>query len=152
MGKEIERKFLLTEGASIPIPGKFTEFNIKQGYIAVEKDRQVRIRLTRDKAVIGIKLGDGIIRDEYEFEIPMSDGKEMYEKCVFKLEKKRLTFKRGNEQYDVDTLPNRLKFVEVEFTSIDNMEKWVKPHWIGEEITGIKKYTNIKLAKQNLKF
>jgi CYTH domain-containing protein len=32
------------------------------------------------------------------------------------------------------------------------MEKWVKPSWIGEEITKNSEYSNIVLAMQNLKF
>ena len=54
MAQEIERKFLLVEGASIPIPAKYKNFYIKQGYIHGDKDKNVRIRLTIDKAILGI--------------------------------------------------------------------------------------------------
>lgn len=153
MGKEIEKKFLLTGGkATIPIPAKFDKQFIKQGYISVEKGKQVRIRLYRTKAVLGIKFTGGQVREEFEYEIPMSDGKSLYNKCAWTLEKKRLSFKRGKEQYDIDTYPNGIIFVEVEFSSLKNMENWVKPTWIGEEITDNKDYSNIVLAQQNLKF
>lgn len=152
MGKEIERKFLLTKGASIPIPMTYKKYTIKQGYILSDQSKQVRIRLTVYDAVIGLKFGNGNIRDEYEYEIPMSDGEEMYEKCDLKLEKHRLSFNKGHEHYDVDEFPNGLIFVEVEFKTVKDMENWVKPHWIGKEITGKKKYSNITLAKQKLKW
>lgn len=152
MGKEIERKFLLAEGASIPIPGKFEKVNIKQAYIHAEKGKQIRVRITSKKAVLGIKFTGDIVRDEFEYEIPMKDAKVMYDKASWKLEKKRLSFQRGKEHYDVDTFPNKMIFIEVEFKSIKDMNSWVKPSWLGEEITNVSKYSNITLAKKNLKF
>ena len=152
MGKEIERKFLLAEGTSIPIPAKFSKFKIKQAYIHAEKGKQVRVRITTQKAVIGVKFTDDLVRDEFEYEIPMKDAKVMYEKSPWKVEKNRLSFQRGKEHYDVDSFPNGIQFVEVEFKSVKDMEAWVKPSWLGEEITGVSKYSNINLAKKNLKF
>lgn len=152
MAKEIERKFLLARGASIPIPENFQKFNIKQGYIFSEKGKHLRIRLYSDKAVICLKFTDGPIRDEFEYEVPMKDGKNMYKKCTMKLEKHRLTFSRFNENYDIDSYPNGMRFVEVEFKSVKASKTWVKPSWIGKEITGSRQYSNIALAKKNLKF
>ncbi len=152
MAKEIERKFLLAKGTSIPIPANYKKIAIKQGYIFVGKGKHLRIRLYKDKAVICLKYTSGQVRDEYEYEVPMKDGKEMYSKCIMKLEKKRLTFKRFGETYDVDSFPNGVQFVEVEFKSLKESKKWKKPHWIGKEITGVGKYSNIALAKKNLKF
>jgi CYTH domain-containing protein len=153
MGKEIERKFLLAEGASIPIPRVHEKHLIKQGYLHAEKGKQIRIRIYNDlKAYIGVKFTESQIRDEFEYPIPLEDGLVMYDKTQDKLEKKRLSFRRGKEHYDVDTFPNGLTFVEVEFKSLKAMENWEKPSWMGEEITGVGEYSNIKLAKKNLMF
>lgn len=152
MGKEIERKFLLAKGTSIPIPDNFVKYDIKQGYIFAEKGKQVRVRLTKGKAILCIKFTGGFIRDEYEYEIPLKEGKEIYAKCTSKLEKHRLSFTVGNQTYDVDSYPNKITFVEVEFKSIKAAKKWKKPRWIGKEITGVGKYSNILLAKKKLKF
>lgn len=151
MAKEIERKFLLTEGASIPIPAVYKNFIIKQGYVSSDIDHQVRIRLTKE-AVIAIKFEGHLIRDEFEYVIPIEDGKEIYLKCDNKLEKKRLSFKKNKYHYDIDTYPNGLVVLEVEFDNIIDMNLWVKPDWIGEEVSGKSEYSNIVLAKQNLKF
>jgi adenylate cyclase len=148
MGKEIEKKFLLVDGASIPIPAKYERFKIKQGYLLAEKGKQIRVRLTKTKAVITIKYTANVVRDEYEYEIPMKDGKEIYQKCELKLEKERLSFSRGNIHFDVDSFINGIQFVEVEFKTLKDMEKWVKPQWLGQEITNNKKYSNIILAKE----
>jgi CYTH domain-containing protein len=164
MAKEIERKFLLAEGASIPIPEGYMRLSIKQGYIHVEKGKQIRVRLTkfgkRESANVCIKYTSGLVRDEFDFfvgsllEGSLKEAKELYKKCEFFLEKKRLTFQRGKEHYDVDTYPNGMQWVEVEFKSIKDMKKWEKkkPHWIGKEITDVRKYSNIALAKKKLKF
>jgi CYTH domain-containing protein len=159
MGKEIERKFLLAKGASIPIPNNFQKLSIKQGYIHAEKGKQVRVRITKlgklEIANVCIKYTSGLVRDEFDFEVgSLKEAKELYKLCKWSLEKKRLTFQRGKEHYDVDTYPNGMQWVEVEFKSIADMKKWEKnkPHWIGKEITNARKYSNIALAKKKLKF
>jgi len=152
MGKEIEKKFLLAEGASIPIPATYQKLKIKQAYICAEKGKQVRVRIINNsKAVLGIKFTQSVIRDEFEYEIPLKEAKLMYDKSTMRVEKNRLSFNRKGH-YDIDTFPNGLVTVEVEFKSIKAMEKWVKPSWLGEEITGVSKYSNITLAKKNLGF
>jgi adenylate cyclase len=150
MGQEIERRFLLA--GTIPIPENFEKFKIHQAYILVDKGKQVRIRLTKNKAVIGIKFTTSIVRAEFEYEVPLKDGKEIYKHCKWSLEKKRLSFSVGKEHYDVDDYPNGLVVVEVEFKSLKDMKKWKKPSWLGLEITGVRKYSNITLSKKNLKF
>ncbi len=152
MAKEIERKFLLTKGASIPIPAEHYKLRIKQGYIHVEKDKQVRIRVYKNKGVICLKYGKGKIRDEFEYEIPLKDAKEIYDKCKWRLEKKRLSFNKDGENYDIDSFPNGMVFVDVEFKSMKAMKKWKKPSWIGKEISNNPKYSNIRLAKKILTF
>lgn len=152
MAQEIERKFLLAEGTSIPIPGVYKNFNIRQGYIHGDKDKNVRVRLTTNKAVLGIKFTDEAITDEFEYEIPVADGLAMYKKTSRRVEKKRLSFKRKKVQYDIDTYPNGVIIVEAEFKSVEQMEAWIKPSWIGEEVTGFEQYSNVVIAQQNLTF
>lgn len=161
MGKEIERKFLLAKGASIPIPAEHRKLSIKQGYVSVEKDKQVRVRITKeygsDSANICIKYTKKLIRDEFEFDVDNKEAKQLYAKCNWFLEKKRLSFYSHHMpeiHYDVDSFPNGMQWVEVEFKSIKDMKKWEKniPSWIGKEITGVSKYSNITLAKKKLKF
>lgn len=156
MGKEIERRFLLKKGYSVPIPNNFVKCKIKQGYLAAEKGQQIRVRISKYQTVsickICVKFTGKIIRDEFEYDIPNKDGKLMFDKCKWTLEKNRVSFNIGNAHFDMDNYPNGLVTVEVEFNSIKHMEKWVKPEWLGEEITGVDKYSNILLAKKNLKF
>ena len=159
MGKEIERKFLLAKEASIPIPKIYHKTTIKQGYIVVTKDKQVRVRITKKWGCsICVKSTGKLVRDEFEFQISdVVEAKELYKSCKWTIEKKRLSFNSHHMpkvHYDVDSFPNGMQWVEVEFKSIKDMKKWEKkiPSWIGKEITGVSKYSNITLAKKNLKF
>lgn len=152
MAKEIERKFLLAEGTSIPIPTIHTKVKIRQGYISADRDKNVRIRIYDNSAVLGVKFTDTEITEEFEFVIPKRDGMAIYKRCDTRLEKKRLSFKRKNVRFDIDTYPNGIIVVEAEFESIKQMENWEKPHWIGEDVSGQSEYSNVVLAKQNLVF
>lgn len=152
MAKEIERKFLLAEGASIPIPTIHSKIKIRQGYISADKEKNVRVRIYDSSAVIGIKFTGGEITDEFEYAIPKRDGVAIYNKCETKLEKKRLSFRRNKVQFDIDTYPNGIIVVEAEFDSIKQMQAWEKPHWIGEDVSDRSEYSNVVLAQQNLVF
>lgn len=155
MAQEIERKFLLAEGATSPVFGDYSKIKIKQGYISGDKDKNVRIRLINGKepkAILGIKFTNEAITDEFEYEIPMEEGIQIYEKTESKLEKKRISFDFNKVHYDLDIYPNGLQIIEAEFKSVDQMEKWVKPEWIGEDVSGQSEYSNVVLAKQQLLF
>ena len=149
MAKEIERKFLLVKESSIPIPENYSRLKIKQGYLLAEKGKQIRVRMTKTNAFFTIKYTGSLVRDEFEYEIPMKDAKQIYSKCDLKVEKNRLSFSRNGVHYDIDTFPNGIMFVEVEYPSIKAMKSWVKPSWVGKEITGVKKFSNIEIAKKN---
>jgi adenylate cyclase len=149
MAKEIERKFLLKAGTSIPIPDEFAKMKIKQAYIFTEMGKHLRVRIINKKAILCLKFTEDFIRDEFEYEIPLADAKVMYEKSDLTIEKNRLSFDSDGVHYDVDSYVNGFVFVEVEFESIKDMNNWVPPSWIGEEITGDEKYSNISLAKKN---
>lgn len=155
MGKEIERKFLIMCGAVVPIPEISERMLIKQAYIHADMDKHVRVRLydyEPNVGFIGIKYTSSLVRDEFEYEVPIEDAQIMYDKSDMKIEKKRISFMIGDEHYDIDSFPNGLSYVEVEFKSLEDMKNWEIPDWFGEEITGVKEYSNIALAKKNLKF
>lgn len=152
MGKEIERKFLLGEGVSIPIPKKHKKMFIKQAYLLAQHGKQVRIRLVDKTAILGVKFTKKLIRDEYEYKIPYFEGLELYNKCELQLEKNRLSFYSNGEKFDIDSYPNGITFVEVEFKNEKALKNWVKPSWLGKEITKDKKFSNIRFAKEKLRF
>ena len=77
MGKEIERKFLVDKSR---LPNNLEGTKYTQGYISITDSGIVRVRIKGDIAVITIKsAGLGIIRDEFEYQIPMDDAKSLLE-------------------------------------------------------------------------
>lgn len=143
--QEIERKFL--------IKGDFkslatSEHNIIQGYIS----SGVRIRIKDDKGYITIKgklNNTGVSRYEFEKEIDLKDANDLMLLCrEGKIEKIRYNIPIGNHIFEVDEFHGKnegLILAEVELNSED--EEFIKPDWLGEEVTGNKKYYNSYISK-----
>lgn len=147
--KEKEKKFLLIEKEFKTLKHLLLnkkKFDlIKQAYLMLGEKDQLRIRIINNsKAFICYKncISQGI-RDEFEYEIPLKDAKEMYKFATIKLQKKRFSFKLGKYHIDVDYYPSGKKIVEVEYTG---SFKYIPP-FCGKEISGVKEYNNIWIAQ-----
>ncbi len=160
MSKEIERKFLWDKATPFDNLFKEAPVLIRQGYIFVEDEKHLRVRVyDTDDADICLKYTSHLVRDEYEMHILPFEALDIFNRCEWKLEKKRYSVMDADLEstfiqfkLDFDEYPNGLRVVEVEFCSEDDANKFVPPSWLGEEISGGYKYSNITLAKQNLKF
>ena len=89
MGKEIERKYLVTDNQ---YRSQSSVTYIQQGYLISQKERVVRVRIKGDKGYITIKGKNiGATRLEYEYAIPVVEAKEIIENLCEKpiIEKKR---------------------------------------------------------------
>jgi adenylate cyclase len=74
---EIERKFLVANDEWRQ--SVVRSVSIRDGLIAVYKDRKVRVRISGDIATIAIKGPRiGIVRPEFEYEIPIVDAARMF--------------------------------------------------------------------------
>ena len=74
--KEIERKFLVINDSYKELSSR--RYEIIQGYISAVPERTVRVRIKGDRAFITIKgITRGIERSEWEYEIPVTDAKQM---------------------------------------------------------------------------
>ena len=146
---EKERKFLLKYMPELGSYFKEPKL-IKQGYLMLDKKKQLRIRITND-FYCHICYKQSFSKEEkYEFEylIPKDQGFKLYELSEFKLEKKRYTTFFKNYNVDIDVYPSGLSVVEIEF---ENELKEI-PDYCGEEITGKKEFSNIEIAKMNNQF
>lgn len=151
MGIEIERKFLVTDDSY----KKSSVISINtyfQAYIYSDEHKNIRVRIIdNEKAFLTIKYNkeNRIRRQEFEYEIPLSDSIDMSINCTESLMKKRYKINYKNRIWEVDEYMdpqyNGLTIAEIELT--DENQKFKKPKWIGDEITGIKKYSNCELAK-----
>ena len=147
MAKEIERKFLV-------IGNKWRELakgtHYRQGYLNSIKERTVRIRTINDKAYLTVKGPTvGVTRMEFEYEIPYNDCVEMLDNLAEKpiIEKTRYKIKADNLVWEIDEffgVNEGLIVAEVELQSEE--QKFEKPEWIGEEISGDPRYFNSNLV------
>ncbi len=150
MAQEIERKFLV-KGDYKPFVKK--SMRIVQGYLSSVPERTVRVRIKGEKGFITIKgkgSASGASRFEWEKEIPTSEVKELLNLCEPGIiDKTRNIVEVGKHAYEVDEFYGEndgLTMAEVELSSED--EKFDKPDWLGEEVTGDSRYYNSMLMKK----
>ena len=149
MAQEIERKFLVV--------GEFKSLAYKQsrmiqGYICSANGRTVRVRISGDDGFLTIKgpTGEsGTTRYEWEKEIPLSDARELMKLCEGGIiSKTRFYVRSGGHTFEVDEFYGEnegLILAEVELR--DENEEFVKPDFIGKEVTGNVRYYNSQLMK-----
>lgn len=147
MPQEIERKFLVTGEYRSKA---YAHSRIVQGYISSARGRTVRVRIRDDKGYLTIKGASGasgLSRYEWEKEIPLDEARELMEICEpGVIDKTRYLVRSGNHVFEVDEFYGEnegLVVAEVEL-SAEN-EPFVKPDFIGREVTGDIRYYNSQL-------
>lgn len=154
MAQEIERKFLVKNDEFKK--ESFKETKIVQGFLSTVPERTVRIRIKGDKGFITVKgIGNksGTSRYEWEKEISIDDAKDLLkisEPGV--IDKTRFNVKSGGHTFEVDEFYGEndgLIVAEVELNAED--EDFVKPSWLGQEVTGQVKFYNSMLMKNPYK-
>lgn len=152
---EIERKFLVTSEAFKNEAFKKTK--IIQGFLNTHPERTVRVRLKGDQGFLtvkGISSKDGLTRFEWEEEISKRDAENLLNLCEKGIiDKTRYEVKVEKHIFEVDEFLESnegLIIAEIELKSED--ETFIKPNWLGEEVTGQPKYYNAQLSKQPYKF
>ncbi len=149
--REIERKFLLKR-----LPDGLSEFpheEVTQGYLAVESGG-VQVRLRKKGAVRSLtyKRGNKSAREEREIRL----SAKQFEALWPATEGRRLTKVRYEIPWkecivEVDVyrgFHNGLIVAEVEFADEKSCETFVPPDWIGEDVTGKSRYSNVVLAQE----
>lgn len=147
-GIEIERKFLVRDGSYRQLASK--SYRIKQGYICSGHGHTVRVRRRDDQAFLTIKgpsVDGGLSRYEFEKAITLEEGEHLMLLCEPGIiDKTRYLVSSGAHTFEVDEFHGDnegLVVAEVELHSAD--EPFVKPSFIGDEVTGIRKYYNSHL-------
>ncbi len=147
MGTEIERKFLVAsdhwrsdadEGVSM-----------RQGYMRAS-DATLRVRIAGATAWFTIKgRTTGVTRGEWEWTIPTDDAADLLEQfCGTRVvAKTRYTLEVGRHEWVVDVFEGRhegLVLAEIELDAAD--ERFERPAWLGDEVSGDSRYYNERLA------
>jgi CYTH domain-containing protein len=146
MPLEIERKFLLKndtwrEGA--------TGTDYKQGYLSVDPQRSVRVRLSGQQGWLTVKgASEGIARLEFDYPIPRADAEALLDLCLpTVIEKTRYIIKLGKHRWEIDEFHGAnegLLMAEIELNHAD--EAFEQPEWLGEEVTHDPRYYNATLS------
>jgi CYTH domain-containing protein len=146
---EVERKFLVSDPPDLD--GSSAD-EIDQGYLAIGTDGEVRLRRRGEKLVLTAKRGEGLSRQEAEIELdreefeelwPLTDGRRLL--------KRRHVVPQGELEIEVDVYEGDLEglvVAEVEFASEEDARRFDPPEWLGEEVTGDRRYLNETLAAE----
>lgn len=147
-GLEIERKFLVV-GEDYKQQA-FSSSRIRQGYICSGRGRTVRVRIRDTRGYLTIKgpsENGGLSRYEFEKEITLDEAEHLMQLCEpGTIDKTRWLVKCGNHTFEVDEFHAQnegLVIAEVELGSED--ESYEKPDFIGQEVTGDRRYYNSQL-------
>jgi adenylate cyclase len=150
MHVETERKFLIAENSFQELAT--VKKAIAQGYLSVDPERTVRVRLADDKGFLTIKgqsSPDGMSRQEFEVTISALEASALMRLCLpGKIEKTRYIVPFGEYTIEVDVFHGEnagLVIAEVELPSPDAI--FSPPAWFGAEVTGVQKYYNAELRQ-----
>jgi CYTH domain-containing protein len=148
MAIEIERKFLLNREKWEEVEKPLGEF-YRQGYLLTDPNKTIRVRQTADKGFLTIKgLSIGATREEYEYEIPFEEAKELLDQfAVSELSKIRYKIISDNKLWEIDEFLGKnegLIVAEIELKSED--ETFALPDFIDREVTSEEKYYNSNLT------
>ena len=153
---EIERKFLVNK-----IPENlenYEKIEIEQGYLTNKPT--IRIRKANEKYILTIKSKFGvsksdngsIVNNEHELEITAKEYEHLKKKIDGRvLKKTRYIIPLDNGlKVELDIFKERLfglVFAEVEFQSLEMADNFVKPAWLGRDVSDDKRYRNSSIVK-----
>lgn len=143
---ETERKFLVVGEYKSQA---YNATRIQQGYIASGNGRTVRVRIRGDKGYLTIKGPSGLAgltRYEFDTEIPLDDARDLMQICQPGIiDKTRFLVKSpdGRHVWEIDEFygdNEGLVLAEVELSGED--EHFLKPDFVGREVTGDRRFYN----------
>ncbi len=157
-GIEIERKFLLH---GIPPTMRFAHREpIRQGYLALDGDTEVRIRITPTGGVLTIKAGRGGVRVEEELPLQSRQAEALWELTEgrrVQKSRRRVRLPGGDGRADlvaeVDEYSGALDglvVAEVEFADEASSAGFQAPDWFARELTDDWRYANRSLASDGM--
>jgi adenylate cyclase len=146
---EIERKFLIDE-----LPRSLARYphkEIAQGYLSIGRDKShVRLRRAGRVCTLTYKRGPARAREEREIHLtpaqfailwPATAGRRLT-KTRYYVPYKQLTIELDIYHGSNDGL----MVAEVEFADVATYHSFRPPKWLGDEVTGARGYSNVRLA------
>lgn len=155
---EIEKKYLVKKE---DLPKDFKKYKstlIEQGFISFKPC--IRIRKIGAKYVLTVKSKppknmlkyNDLVRTEFEIEIEKKVYNELFKKCEgIVLKKRRYFIPYRNHIIELDVFDKEYKgliYAEVEFRTVKEANRFIKPKWFYKDVTSIEKYKNTSLSKK----
>ena len=148
MNVEIERKFLVKSEAW---RGLAEGVRFRQGYLQTHPCT-VRVRTEGERGVLTIKgQTRGFSREEFEYEIPRGDADRMLDTLALPslIDKIRYKIPYQGFVWEVDEfLGDNAGLVVAEIELSDEGQAFERPGWIGEEVTGDRRYANSRAGER----
>ena len=148
MALEIERKFLVDKKKLVKLKLSGGE-RISQGYLSTDPNKIVRVRTKKNRGFLTIKSANiGIVRQEFEYEIPFADAEEILKLCAPNtLTKIRYKVDYAGHIWEIDIFEGRHSGLILAEVEIDSLDEFVKiPDWAGEEVSHNPRYFNSNLS------
>ncbi len=148
MAIEIEHKFLLANDSWRECVTDSIRY--RQGYLSSQPTSSIRVRTSNEHAWLNIKSATiGTHRHEYEYEIPLADADEILNTLCKKplIEKTRYFVVDNGHTWEIDEFDGDnqgLIVAEIELSEIG--ASFVKPAWLGVEVTDDLRYYNNNLS------
>jgi adenylate cyclase len=147
MTSEIERKFLVVGDAWRHLThGQ----RYRQGYLSTEAERTVRVRAVGNQGFLTIKgRTRGATRAEYEYPIPFDEAEALLNNLCLRplIEKVRYAIPYQGMVWEVDEfLGDNAGLVVAEVELESETQEFVKPDWVGTEVTDDPRYYNANLV------
>ncbi len=144
---EIERKFLFQEGDFDYTSYPYHE--IEQGYLST--DPVVRIRKQDDEYYLTYKGKGSMVREEYDLPLKKDSYLHLLEKADGNIiRKKRYLIPIYDDlTVELDIFEGKLSglcLAEVEFKNTDDANDFIKPKWLGKDVTYDHEYHNSYLS------
>ena len=150
MAVEIERKFLVADETWRADVDQGQR--IQQAYLSACASHSIRIRIVDEtKAWLTIKSGyRGIVRDEFEYEVPLGDAVAMLELRQSDIvDKIRYRVPADGFMWEVDVFAGANAGLVIAEIELENeTQEPAEPLWLGTEVTGDLRYQNSMLASE----
>lgn len=146
--QEIERKFLIDEKRWKP---KDKGYKIVQGYLSVDPERVVRVRISDEKAFITIKgKPNGIVRTELEYEILKNEAEVLMKMCLNSVvEKTRYKERFGDLTWEIDIFEGKNKGLILAEVELESENQQIElPDWATQEVSSDTRYFNSWLSRK----
>ena len=147
MPLEIERKFLVVSD-DYKINSK--PVDISQAYLSADENMAIRVRIEGIQGSINIKSKQSErINHEFEYVIPLDEAHSLIKISPYPIiSKTRYLLDYVGHTWEVDEFHVNNKGLTVaEIELDDENESFVRPPWLGEEVTADHRYLNSNLAR-----